>query len=251
MSSARFASRRVCLLKCGVRLTSSARAVHRVADAAVTIEVALGHGANTTRRRAAGRRRSPMRCDRADRPIPLDERLLPRNADGEVTRRRFDRATFPPARPASTLLAIYPDDGRPAGHPADRPPRRPAVPRRRGVAAGRRGRRGRCRPARRPRCARRGRRSASSRSCVRIVGVLDDVWIPVSNFELRPFVGTVGRRPALVPARRRGGRDRRAAARRAVRPRRARHRGVQRARLHGPRRGVSATAACASGAPPP
>ncbi len=34
---------------------------------------------------------------------------------------------------------------------------------------------------------------------VRIVGVLDDVWIPVSNFELRPFVATVGRRPSLVP----------------------------------------------------
>jgi hypothetical protein len=29
--------------------------------------------------------------------------------------------------------------------------------------------------------------------------VLDDVWIPVSNFELRPFVGTVARRPILVP----------------------------------------------------
>lgn len=34
---------------------------------------------------------------------------------------------------------------------------------------------------------------------VRIAGTLDDVWIPVSNFELRPIVGTVARRPALVP----------------------------------------------------
>lgn len=34
---------------------------------------------------------------------------------------------------------------------------------------------------------------------VRIAGALDDVWIPVSNFELRPIVGTVARRPALVP----------------------------------------------------
>ena len=33
---------------------------------------------------------------------------------------------------------------------------------------------------------------------VRIAGVLDDVWIPVSNFELRPFVGTVTRRPSLT-----------------------------------------------------
>jgi hypothetical protein len=28
--------------------------------------------------------------------------------------------------------------------------------------------------------------------------VLDDVWIPVSNFELRPFVGTVSSRPSLT-----------------------------------------------------
>ena len=30
-----------------------------------------------------------------------------------------------------------------------------------------------------------------------IVGQLDEVWIPVSNFELRPFVGTASSRPAL------------------------------------------------------
>ena len=47
--------------------------------------------------------------ERAPRPIPLDERLLPRTLDGEVSRRRFERADFPPARPAATLLAIYPD----------------------------------------------------------------------------------------------------------------------------------------------
>ena len=34
---------------------------------------------------------------------------------------------------------------------------------------------------------------------VRIVGTLDPVWIPVSNFELLPFVGTVAVRPTLVP----------------------------------------------------
>jgi len=33
---------------------------------------------------------------------------------------------------------------------------------------------------------------------VRVAGVLEDVWIPGSNFELRPFVGTVASRPALV-----------------------------------------------------
>jgi 8-oxo-dGTP pyrophosphatase MutT (NUDIX family) len=135
---------------------------------------------------------------RADRPIPLDERLLARDADGQVTRRRYDRATFPPARPASTLLAIYPDDaGRlvipltvrhaemrshagevslPGGavDAADADPEAAAL-----------------REA--------WEEIGLEPELVRIVGVLDDVWIPVSNFELRPFVGTVGRRPTLVP----------------------------------------------------
>ena len=34
---------------------------------------------------------------------------------------------------------------------------------------------------------------------VRVAGMLDEVWIPVSNFLLRPVVGTVTRRPTLVP----------------------------------------------------
>lgn len=34
---------------------------------------------------------------------------------------------------------------------------------------------------------------------VRVVGVLDDIWIPVSNFELRPFVATAAARPDLHP----------------------------------------------------
>jgi hypothetical protein len=36
-------------------------------------------------------------------------------------------------------------------------------------------------------------------AAVTIAGVLDDIWIPVSNFELRPFVATAPARPALVP----------------------------------------------------
>ena len=136
--------------------------------------------------------------DRADRPIPLDERLLPRNADGEVTRRRFDRATFPPARPASTLLAIYPDDAGRLVIPltvrhADLRSHAGEVSLPGGAVD----------------ASDAGPEAAALREAweeiglepelVRIIGVLDDVWIPVSNFELRPFVGTVGRRPSLVP----------------------------------------------------
>ncbi|MGH2380857.1 MAG: NUDIX hydrolase [Candidatus Limnocylindria bacterium] len=134
----------------------------------------------------------------ADRPIPLDERLLPRDPDGEVTRRRYDRATFPRARQAATLLAIYPDDaGRlvipltvrhaelrahagevslPGGavDPADAGPEAAAL-----------------REA--------WEEIGLEPDVVRIVGELDDVWIPVSNYELRPFVGAVATRPSLVP----------------------------------------------------
>lgn len=34
---------------------------------------------------------------------------------------------------------------------------------------------------------------------VRMLGTLDQVWIPVSNFQLRPFVGASDGRPELVP----------------------------------------------------
>jgi 8-oxo-dGTP pyrophosphatase MutT (NUDIX family) len=134
---------------------------------------------------------------RAARPIPLDQRLLPRTADGQVTRRRFDRTGFPPARPASTLLAVYPGDegllipltvrhgdlrthagevSLPGGSVDAADPDAEAAALREaweeiGLAPG----------------------------SVRVVGHLDDVWIPVSNFELRPFVGTVSERPMLVP----------------------------------------------------
>ena len=134
----------------------------------------------------------------APRPIPLDERLLPRGPDGEATRRRYDRATFPTARPAATLLAIYPDDSGQLVIPltvrhADMRAHAGEVSLPGGTVDA---------------------TDASSEAAalreaweeiglepdvVRIVGVLDDVWIPVSNFELRPFVGTVAERPTLVP----------------------------------------------------
>ena len=134
----------------------------------------------------------------APRPIPLDERLLSRGPDGEATRRRFDRATFPPARPASTLLAIYPDDDGRLVIPltvrhADMRDHAGEVSLPGGTVD--------------PSDA--SREAAALREAweeiglesdvVRIVGVLDDVWISVSNFELRPFVGTVAARPTLVP----------------------------------------------------
>ncbi len=135
---------------------------------------------------------------RATRPIPLDERLLPRTADGEVTRRRYDRATFPTARAASTLLAVYPDEGGRLVIPLT--VRHADLRAHAGEVS---------LPGGRVDAGDASPEAAALREAweeigleprlVRIVGELDDVWIPVSNFELRPFVGTVSPRPALVP----------------------------------------------------
>ena len=134
----------------------------------------------------------------APRPIPLDDRLLPRMADGEVSRRRFDRTGFPPAREASTLLAIYPDAAGELLIP---------LTVRHGDLRAHAGEVSLPGGAVDPGDA--SREAAALREAweevglppdqVRIAGVLDDVWIPVSNFELRPFVGTIAERPTLVP----------------------------------------------------
>ncbi len=34
---------------------------------------------------------------------------------------------------------------------------------------------------------------------IRIIGALDSIWIPVSNYELRPFVGVAAERPPMRP----------------------------------------------------
>jgi 8-oxo-dGTP pyrophosphatase MutT (NUDIX family) len=139
-----------------------------------------------------------LAVERAPRPLPMDPRLLPRDASGEVSRARYDRATFPQARPAATLLAIYPAaDGRlvvpltvrhgelrahagevslPGGAvDVDDADVEAAALREAWEEIG------------------------IEPSTVRVIGRLDPVWIPVSNFELVPVVGTVDAAPVLVP----------------------------------------------------
>lgn len=132
------------------------------------------------------------------RPIVADPRLMPRDEAGRDSRSRYDRDAFPPARPASTLLLVYPhpDDGLvvpltvrhadlrthagevslPGGSvdAGDASPEAAAL------------------------------REAHEEigvdpAVVALVGSLDEIWIPVSNFELRPFVGTAAARPELHP----------------------------------------------------
>jgi 8-oxo-dGTP pyrophosphatase MutT (NUDIX family) len=134
----------------------------------------------------------------ASRPIPLDERLLPRLRDGSVTRGRYDRADFPPARPAATLLAIYPNAEGQLVIPLT--VRHAELRSHAGEVS---------LPGGSVDVTDASREAAALREAweeiglapeaVRVVGELDDVWIPVSNFELRPVVGAVAARPVLVP----------------------------------------------------
>ncbi|MEP7082737.1 MAG: CoA pyrophosphatase [Chloroflexota bacterium] len=134
----------------------------------------------------------------ARRPIPLDERLLPRNVDGEVFRSRFDRAAMPPARPAATLIAIYPDATGRLVIPLTI--RRDELRAHAGEVS---------LPGGAVDAADADVEAAALREAweeiglepavVHVVGRLDPVWIPVSNFELVPVVGTVAAPPSLVP----------------------------------------------------
>jgi 8-oxo-dGTP pyrophosphatase MutT (NUDIX family) len=137
---------------------------------------------------------------RSPRPIPVDDRLMPRpeGMDNATPMPRFDRATMPPARPAATLLLLYPGpDGElrlpltvrnaalrdhagevslPGGAVEEADPSREATALREtleeiGVAP----------------------------EGVAILGALDDIWIPVTNFSLRPFVGALPVRPEMAP----------------------------------------------------
>ena len=132
------------------------------------------------------------------RPIPVDGRFMPRPADEGVIRSRYDRRSMPPSRLASTLLLLYPGpDGElrlpltvrnadlrshagevslPGGASEDRDASREATALREtfeeiGVDADE----------------------------VTILGALDDVWIPVTNFDISPFVGALDVQPEMAP----------------------------------------------------
>lgn len=132
------------------------------------------------------------------RPIDSDERLMPRQVTVDPQRPRPAPAAGVPPRQAATLLLLYPArDGEltvpltvrqpnlrahagevslPGGavEPGDDDPRAAAL-----------------REA--------WEEVGVEPEGVRVLGSLDAVWIPVSNFQLRPFVGATDARPELVP----------------------------------------------------
>jgi 8-oxo-dGTP pyrophosphatase MutT (NUDIX family) len=136
---------------------------------------------------------------RAPRPIGYDERLLPRMPDGSVRPRRPPTdAAAAGSRPAATLLAIYPDDRGELVIPLT--VRRDDLRAHAGEVS---------LPGGAVDAADADPVAAALREAweeigleaerVRVAGALDEVWIPVSNFLLHPVVGTVARRPTLVP----------------------------------------------------
>jgi len=111
---------------------------------------------------------------------------------------RYDRSGFPPARAAATLLLVYPGPDGELSVPltvrhADlrEHPGEMSLPGGAVDAADVSHEATALREA--------WEEVGVDPAAVRIAGVLDDIWIPVSNFELRPFVGTVAVRPALTP----------------------------------------------------
>ncbi len=136
---------------------------------------------------------------RVERPIPVDPRFAPREQAARGALPRFDRATFPPARPAATLLAIYPGEG--GGLTVPLTVRRPDLRAHAGEIS---------LPGGAVDATDAGPQAAAlreaheevgiPRDAVQILGELDEVWIPVSNFAVRPFVGALADRPRLLPA---------------------------------------------------
>ena len=134
----------------------------------------------------------------ATRPIQPDPRFMPRGVPGRPPLRRHDRSTFPPARPAATLLLVYPAGGGELTVPLT--VRHPDLREHPGEISLPGGTVDADDPSHEAAALREAEEEIGvDPGTVTIVGQLDDVWIPVSNFELRPFVGTAATRPEFDP----------------------------------------------------
>jgi 8-oxo-dGTP pyrophosphatase MutT (NUDIX family) len=135
------------------------------------------------------------------RPIATDARLLPRQAalsEGDAARPRWDPADFPPPRRAATLLLLYP--GRDGELSIPLTVRQPDLRAHAGEVSLPGGAVDAADASPQAAALREAREEIGVREDgVRVLGTLDEIWIPVSNFRLLPFVGALEDRPQLVP----------------------------------------------------
>jgi 8-oxo-dGTP pyrophosphatase MutT (NUDIX family) len=136
---------------------------------------------------------------RAPRPIPVDARFLTRVvATRSGLPPRFDRGTMPPAREASTLLLLYPADDGALTLPLT--VRHAALRAHAGEVSLPGGAAESADEDRAATALREAREEIGvDPAAVSVIGALDDVWIPVTNFDIRPFVAVAAERPRLVP----------------------------------------------------
>jgi 8-oxo-dGTP pyrophosphatase MutT (NUDIX family) len=135
---------------------------------------------------------------RVPRPIAADPRFAPRDASGRTNLPRYDRAAFPAARPASTLLLLYPGPDGELTVPLT--VRHAEMRAHAGEVSLPGGAVDATDPSREATALREAWEEIGvTPAAVHLLGTLDEIWIPVSNFELLPFVGALPSRPELIP----------------------------------------------------
>jgi len=131
------------------------------------------------------------------RPISTDARFAPHDSAGRSNVERFDRSTFPPAKPAATLLLLYPGDHGELTVPLT--VRHAELRAHAGEVSLPGGALERGESAEAAALREAFEEIGVEPGAVQVLGSLDAIWIPVSNFELRPFVGALPSRPRLLP----------------------------------------------------
>jgi 8-oxo-dGTP pyrophosphatase MutT (NUDIX family) len=134
---------------------------------------------------------------RSPRPIPVDPRLMPRSATADTDLPRFEQSAMPAPRPASTLLLLYPGPGGELFLPLT--VRHADLRTHAGEVSLPGGAVDPTDPSREATALRETFEEIGvPPDGVRLLGALDDIWIPVTNFELRPFIGASEVRPQMA-----------------------------------------------------